>query len=396
MPMKISRLLLLAAAMLGVAVFSTGNPARACPFCTTGRGPTLIDDYNEAKLVVLGTFIESKMEPMGEFEAGTSKFKIAQIFKDHDIRKQEKDEMVITLPIYRKVTDAKFVLFCDVFKGSIDPYRGVQVGSGSELTNYLKGAVQLKDAAVSKRLQYCFDFLNSKDIEVAMDAYREYAKADYADYKDIAANFDADKLVDWLTDPETPPFRYGLYASLLGHCGKAEHLDVLKTMLNDPKKRDSSGIDGMFAGYVFLLHRHNKGKDGLAFLRGILNDTEQEFMMRWTALKTLRFLWDSRPDVFTKTELTDTAVLGMKHKDMADFAIEDLRKWKCWDRTKDVLALFTKNTHKAAVIKRSILRFALQCPNPEAQAFVAEQMKANPTWVSETKELLELEYGSSN
>ena len=37
---------------------------------------------------------------------------------------------VVTLPIYRKETDARFVLFCDYFKGTPDPYRGVQVTTG--------------------------------------------------------------------------------------------------------------------------------------------------------------------------------------------------------------------------------------------------------------------------
>jgi hypothetical protein len=237
-----------------LALFGPAHVAEACPFCIAGKGPTMIEDYNEAKLVVLGTFVSAKLEPQGAFEGGSSDFKVDKIFKDMTNLKGKK----ITLPIYRKPTEAKFVLFCDVFKGQLDPYRGVQVGPGNEMVKYLEGAIKLKDGTPAKRLEYCFDFLNSNDFEVASDAYREYAKADYKDYKEISASFDSEKLVEWLTDPETPPFRYGLYASLLGHCGKAGHLGVLKSMINDPKKQDSSGIDGMFAGYVFLLHKHKK------------------------------------------------------------------------------------------------------------------------------------------
>jgi hypothetical protein len=115
--------------------------------------------------------------------------------------------------------------------------------------------------------------------------------------------------------------------------------------------------------------------------------------MRWTALKTLRFLWENRPEILTKKEIIDSVALGLKHKDMCDFAIEDLRKWKCWDMTKQVLALFGEEKYKANVIKRSILRFALQSPMPEAKAFVAEQRKIDPEWVEETEELLKLEMG---
>jgi hypothetical protein len=388
--MKNFRWLASSAGLLSLALFSFADAATCCPFCLQGKGPTLAEDFNEAKLVVVGTFTNAKKEVTGEFEGGTTDFKIAKILKDHDIRK---GQMTITLPVYKKPTDAQFLLFCDVFKGTPDAYRGVQLAPGGELVKYLAGAIKLKDSSVPKRLEYCFDFLNSKDFEVALDAYREFAKADYKDYKDVAATFDANKLSAWLADPETPPFRYGLYVSLLGHCGKPAHVAGLKAMLDDPKKRDSSGIDGMFAGYVLLLHKHQRTKDALDFLRDNLGNSKQEFMMRWTALKTLRFLHDYRPDIFSNTELADAVALGMKHKDMADFAIEDLRKWKCWDRTNEVLALFGKSTHKVSVIKRSILRFALQSPTPEAKAFVAEQTKRDPDWVNETRELLELEKG---
>jgi len=381
------------AGVLAITLMFAATPVRGhCPFCTQGKGPTLLDDYTEAKLVVLGKVVKSQMAANGEFEGGTSEFEISKVFKDHEIRG---GKMRITLPKYLTVTDAQFVLFCDAYKGAVDPYRGVQVGKGGELVEYLDGAIKLKGANVSKRLAYSFKFLNSKELEVSMDAFREFANANYSDYKDIAADFDAEKLVEWLNDPETPPYRYGLYASLLGHCGKVEHLGVLKNMLADPKKRDSSGIDGVFAGYVFLLHKHHKDKDALNYLRGTLGDGEQDFMMRWTALKTLRFVRENRPDILAKKDITDAVALGMKHKDMADFAVEDLRKWQCWEMTPQVLDLFKKPSHKANVIRRSILRFALQAPTAEAQAFVAEQRKVNPKWVEETEELLKLEKGFS-
>src|SRR4051794_10761449 len=110
--MRNCRWLAVAAGLVAVALWSVGSSAQACPFCTQGKGPTLLDDFHEAKLVVLGKFIDAKLQTNGEFEGGTSTFKIAHVFKDHDIRK---GKMEITLPIYRKPTDAQFVLFCDVF-----------------------------------------------------------------------------------------------------------------------------------------------------------------------------------------------------------------------------------------------------------------------------------------
>ena len=44
----------------------------------------------------------------------------------------------------------------------------------------------LSKAPLGERLRLCFDFLNSTDLEVSMDAYREFARADYNDYKGMA------------------------------------------------------------------------------------------------------------------------------------------------------------------------------------------------------------------
>ena len=49
--------------------------------------------------------------------------------------------------------------------------------------------------------------------------------ADYKDYHEMAKHLPADKIAKWLQDPNTPAFRYGLYASMLGHCGTEKHGD---------------------------------------------------------------------------------------------------------------------------------------------------------------------------
>ena len=41
-------------------------------------------------------------------------------------------------------------------------------------------------------------------------------------------------MIGWLKAADTQPFRIGLYASMLGHCGKPEHAGVIKALLADP------------------------------------------------------------------------------------------------------------------------------------------------------------------
>src|SRR3989442_10049293 len=105
------------------------------------------------------------------------------------------------------------------------------------MADYLKGALAIKDEKMPKRLRFFFDYLDNADTEVSNDAYKEFANADYKDYHDMAKSLPADKVAKWLQDPETPSFRYGLYASMLGHCGTDKHAELLRKMLDDPQKR---------------------------------------------------------------------------------------------------------------------------------------------------------------
>jgi hypothetical protein len=223
-------------------------------------------------------------------------------------------------------------------------------------------------------------------MDVALDAYREFARADYKDYKDMARSLPAATLAKWLRDPKTPPYRYGLYGSLLGLCGHAEDAKLLHDIIQDPQKRMGSGLDGLLAGYITI-----DPKEGWGYVQGILKDGKQEFLMRYAALRTARFLWDQRPDLVSKTDLVKGISLLLQQPDMADFAIEDLRKWQQWKDTDCVLDLFTKDSYNLPVVRRAILRFALQSNHPRAAAFVTEQRRRDAEWVSDTEELLRLE-----
>src|SRR5205807_9822979 len=84
------------------------------------------------------------------------------------------------------------------------------------------------------------------------------------------------------------------YASMLGHCSKnkTEHARLLRSLVDDPDKRVTSGVDGILASYVML-----QPKEGWKYLRGILKDSKQDFMMRYAALRSVRFFVDYRADV---------------------------------------------------------------------------------------------------
>jgi hypothetical protein len=361
------------------------TPADGCPFCS-GQGPTLIQDVNQASMVLFGTLTNPKLDKGSE--TGTTDLQIEAVIKRHPILG---DKKVLTLSRYVPV-DAKkppkFLVICDVFKDKIDPYRGIPVTAGSDIVSYLTGSLAIKEKDISGRLKHAFKYLDSADLEVNNDAYKEFANADYKDLRDMYKDLPADKIAKWLQDPNTPNFRFGLYASMLGHCGSDKHADLLRKMLDDPQKRVSTGVDGILAGYVML-----KPKDGWTYLTGLLKDKSKDFMLRYASLRTIRFFWEYRPDVIQKKEMVAGVLPLLDQSDIADLAIEDLRKWGRWEVADRVLDLFDQKSHDIPIIKRSIMRFALSCPAQQARAaaFVAKMKKEKPDWVQDIEELLKLE-----
>ena len=81
----------------------------------------------------------------------------------------------------------------------------------------------------------------------------------------------------------------------------------------------------------------------------------------------------------------------LDHADIADLAIEDLRRWKVWDQTKRMLALKDKSDYDLPVMRRAILRFMLCSPTPEAKAYVAAIRKQDEELVISAEEVLRVE-----
>lgn len=356
--------------------------ADACLFCSEQRGPTLADDFSKAAAVIVGTCSNPK-RGAGGLDDSSTEFIIDDIVKPHPLLKDQKK---IVLPRFIADTKNRHIIFADVYKDKLDFYRGVPIESDSVMVKYLTGAYAVQDKSPGERLRYYFDYLNYPEYEIALDAYREYAKADYKDYQQMAKTLPVSKLVTWINDPATPAYRLGLFASLLGHCGGPEEVKLLKKTINDPEKRKGSGVDGMMAGLVML-----DPKGSWAFLSEQMLDPKQDFQYRYSVFRTARFLWETRTDLVPKEELVKSMGGLIQSTDMADFAIDELRKWKRWEYTPAILDLFDKKSHSLNVIRRSIARFAMRTSDPAGAKFIAEQRRRDAEWVQDVEDLLKLE-----
>lgn len=366
--------------------------ADACPFCGV-QGPTLTGEVAQAKLVLYGELTNAKEQANGD---GTTDLVVETVIKNELTGKSDDplagNNKTVRLDRYMNPLGEggkyRYLVYCDVFRGKIDPYRTVPVIKDGNVAKYLLGALEHKDEPIAKRLRFFFDYLDNPDLEISNDAYKEFGNADYKDYKDMAKDLPAERVAKWLKDEKTPAFRYGLYASMLGHCGKEEHAKLMHDLLDDPAKRLGSGVDGMLAGYVML-----KPKEGWAYTCDLLKDSKKEFTVRYAALRAVRFLWDSRPDLVSQKDLKEGMGFLLDQSDIADLAIDDLRKRLCWDMIDRVLRLQTSKSYELPIVRRSMLRFALGCKgrNKAAQSYVDEQRKKDAQMVADAEELLKLE-----
>lgn len=372
---------LIALALLGLV----GTALTACPFCSM-QGQTLTGEVQTVGMVLFGTLKNARLAPGGDGLAGTTELHVEEVIKDHEVRKGAK---ILTLNRYippDKERNYKYLIYCDVFMGKVDPYRGVAVLPDSRAAVYLAGSLKLKDAPVAERLKYFFGWLDDKDIEVSNDAYKEFANADYKDFRPMAASLPASKVAGWLKDPSTPGFRLGLYASILGHCGTTTDAALLASLLDNSDKRLSTGYDGILAAYTML------DRDaGLKRVMSLLSDPKGDFLLRYAGLRAVRFFHDYRPDLVSPEMCAKAVALLLDQGDIADMAIEDLRRWKAWDLADTVLAVRQSEAGKVSIVRRAVLRFALSCPTPAAKALVAQARKEDKQGVEDAEELLKLE-----
>lgn len=375
--------------MLGWLLVSVTAPA--CPFCTMS-GETLLNLAEQSNLIVFGSLKSAKrVEDPNDPAAGSSVLEIETVIKDHP---QFKGKTLEISRFFEQEMEGKykFLVFCDVDKkGHIDPYRGIAVPNDSDIARYIKGALALPKEPATKRLRFFFDYLDNKDTEVSIDAYKEFGNSDYKDVRKIAAEVPSDKIAGWIGDKDTPAFRLGLYAMMLGHSGKTDadkYSKLLVSLLEDPQKKVLSGVDGILTGYVLL-----KPKEGWEYVLNILRDEKREFSTRYSALRAARFFWEYRDDVISRKELIDAVALLLSQSDIADLAVEDLRKWEAWDKAEQVLGLQKTEAYGLPIVRRSVIRYGLAASAkvPAAREYIAAERKLNPGLVTDAEELLRLE-----
>jgi hypothetical protein len=374
----------------GVALLLVASPARPCSICQLNaqQSATYREDLAQSRLILYGVVTSSRLLPAdgpGDAGKGSSHFEIKTVLKSDPWLG---DKTALEIPRYVPVTDPKdppkYLLFCGIVKDNLDIFRGVPVRSEAA-SAYVKGLLAAEGQGTAAVLRHCFDYLEHADRELAADAFLEFARATDADLAGVAPKLSAEKLRGWLKEPNTPEQRLGLYALLLGGCGGEADARLLRKMIEEPTDRTAAAFDGLLGGYIRM-----RPKDGWDLALAVLKDPKRPFTVRFAAVRMLRFYHGWKPD-----ETRDRVMQGMatilRQSDIADFAVEDLRRWKEWELTGDVLGLYGKKGYDAPLMQRALVRYALTCPRPEAKTFADDLRRRDPDLYRDVAESLQFE-----
>ena len=360
--------------------------ARACSLCNGNlrQAPTFRQEAASAnaRLVLVGTIKNPRLNGDGSGK-GTSELHLDAVLRTDPILK---DRKMVLLPRYLPVSDPRnpprFLVFCDVFRGELDIFRGVPLKT-ADAAAYVKEAIK---QPAGNNLAFFFNYLEHPDPEVARDAFLEFAKATDQDIGQAARKFAPDKLRRWLKSPDTPPERLSVYALMLGACGGAEDATLLGSLLTKTDERVVNAYDGILGGYI-----HLRPREGWEVALATLRDGRKPLPVRLAVARTLRFYhgWQPKESLANVLKGLESMIV---QGELADVAVEDLRRFQLWDFTREVLGLYGKPGYNAPLMQRAIVRYALSAKaDATTRAFLAERRRAEPDLVKEVEEQLEFE-----
>ena len=360
--------------------------APACSLCGAAlrQAPTFRQEaaLESARVILVGTAENP------QFNSRTTDLRITNVFRSDP---SLKDKKVITVKQFLPVSDPKnpprYLVFCDIYKGQFDPFRGVPLKSADSV-EYARKVMKLDAKDPSANLLFFFRYLDNPDPEIARDAFLEFVKATDKEIAQVARRLDAVKLRAWLKARETPAERLSVYALLLGACGSDDDARLLKAMLDEASERTVNAYDGFLAGYI-----HLRPREGWELTQSLLRDSRKPLLIRLAVARTLSYFHGAQPKESASNVLKcldDMIAQG----ELADIAIEDMRRWGIHDRTRvrDILGLYGKKGFDAPLMKQTIVRYALCCKDdPTARAFVENLRREDADLVKGVEEELQAE-----
>lgn len=357
--------------VLAMVVALTWSPATdACPFCSA-VSMTLTEEMDAADVAVLAKLsptqpAESTLDNASQ-QAVKAKFDIVEVLKGADVLGKARQIEVL----YFGQDDEKHEFLIT----GIDPQQlswATPIGLSERASAYVRKLGPLPPAGAD-RLVFFQDYFEDEDTLLAGDAYDEFAKAPYADVKDLKDRMQHDKLVAWIQDPNVTASRRRLYLTMLGVCGSIDDVPVLEAMIRSDDRQLKTALDAIVACYLTL-----QGPDGLPLVEDLfLKNQEAEYTDTYAAIMALRF-HGQEEDVVPKDKIVKALGHMLDRPQLADLVIPDLARWEDWSVMDRLVDLFKNADEESAWVRVPVVNYLRACPLPEAKERMAELAAIDP------------------
>ncbi|HQU44087.1 MAG TPA: hypothetical protein PK867_14805 [Pirellulales bacterium] len=372
-------------ALLPLLVLSLPAAAVACPFCNA-QTKTLSEEIDSSDVVIIAKLV--KGPPIEAVIAGSADaeatFEIVQILKGGDAleknsaliglapdspKRPRQSRQIRVLYFGQQPVGTEFLVF------GVDPKK-VQWTTPNALSpravKYVSQLVGLPKSGAD-RLTFFQEYLEDDESLLATDAYDEFARAPYAEVKQLKPRMHREQLLKWIKNRDVPASRRRLYLTMLGVCGQADDLAVLEQMIQSSDRQVRTALDAMVACYLIL-----KGPDGMPLIEDLfLKNKDAEYTDTYAAIMAVRFLGQETTAVPKERLLAGLRAM-LDRPQLADLVIPDLARWQDWSAMKKLVELFKNADEESSWVKVPVVNYLRACPKPEAKAYLAELAKLDP------------------
>jgi hypothetical protein len=399
-------------------LFTTRADVWACPFCSA-ETQTLTEETKAADAVVLAKLVKEAPASANAADpnSGTATFQIVEKLRGPQSVEAKKE---ISVVFFGDSDRDKVYLVNGIGKDKVDwttplPLSEAAIGYVKQLATVPAGGAD--------RLAFFQEYLEHADPLLAQDSYDEFARAPYAELRDLKPRMKHDRVVKWVQDPEVSPSRRRLYLTMLGICGSKADVPMLEAMIasdydamkpsleqisetalamggplgvpmwmesvQQDERRKKLGLDALVACYLIL-----RGPDGLELVENrFLKNPKAEYTHIYSTIMALRFHGDENTGVLPKDRLLAAMRLLLDNQDFADQVILDLSRWEDWSVMDRIVEMF-KNSDAKGYVRQPVVSYltvASEQPGDvgtRAKASLAELEKLDPETVKTARSLM--------
>jgi hypothetical protein len=352
--------------------------AQACPGCTQDA-PTFAEEFDAMDVVVIARLIAvpEKGAKGAQDDLPSGKFEITRVLKGE--RFAQTQEVIRTLYLGEAKVGTSFLIL------GIDPSKlqwSTPLPLSDRAPDYLAKVVKLPKES-HKRLEFFHHYLEDEDLELARDAYNEFARAPHEAVRALKGSMRHDQLVGWIEDKNIPLNHRRLYLLMLGICGSEKDAPLLENFIKSADRKQKQGLDAVISCYLQL-----RGEAGLALIEDLyLKDKKSDYADTYAAIVALRFqLTDGK--VVPKQRVLSAFHHLLERPDLADLIIPDLARGEDWGQADKLFALYKNSDEKSSWVRVPVVTYLRLCPLPKAKELLKECEKIDPQAVQRAESLI--------